>query len=64
MTFPPTYKPSPPRCSPPLTILYTGIWEQGVYRSTGHGATWQSANTSITLPLRIRGGLAVNPVKF
>ena len=44
------------------TILYAGTWEQDIYRSTDHGATWQPANTGITLPLRVQGGLAVNPV--
>ena len=42
------------------TTLYAGTWGEGVYRSTDHGATWQSANAGITLPLHIQGGLAVN----
>ena len=44
------------------TTLYAGTWGEGVYRSTDGGATWQAANTGITLPLHIQGGLAVNPV--
>jgi len=47
---------------PPFgTVLYAGAWEHGVYRSADHGATWQPANTGITLPLRVQGGLKVNP---
>ena len=42
------------------TTLYAGAWGEGVYRSTGHGATWHPVNTGITLPLHIQGGLAVN----
>ena len=44
------------------TVLYAGAWGEGIYHSTDHGATWQPANAGITLPLRIQGGLAVNPV--
>jgi hypothetical protein len=44
------------------TTLYAGTWGEGVYRSTDHGASWQPANTGITLPLHIQGGLMVNPV--
>jgi len=44
------------------STFHAGTWGDGVFHSTDHGATWQPANTGITLPLHIQGGLAVNPV--
>jgi hypothetical protein len=43
-------------------ILYAGTWTEGVYRSSDQGASWQPANSGISLPMSIQGGLAVNPV--
>jgi len=42
--------------------LYAGTWGQGITLSTDHGATWITATAGLTLPMYIRGGLAVNPV--
>jgi len=44
------------------TVLYAGTWGDGFFRSTDHGATGQPANTGITLPMCVQGGLAVNLV--
>ena len=46
----------------PTTILYAGTWGDGVFCSMDHGATWQPANTGITLPMYLQGGLAMDPV--
>jgi len=53
----------PPSGTPGLSpTLYAGNWGGGVYRSTDHGATWVTATAGLTLPMYVRGGLAVNPV--
>lgn len=44
------------------TTIYAGSWGQGVYRSDDHGATWITATAGLTLPIYVKGGLAVNPV--
>lgn len=53
----------PPTGTPGLApTLYAGTWGNGVYRSVNNGASWQPANTGISLPMSIQGGLAVNPI--
>lgn len=42
--------------------LYAGTFNDGVFRSADHGATWTAINTGITMPLHIQNGLAVHPL--
>ncbi len=46
----------------PPSDLYAGTWGQGIYRSIDQGTTWVTTTPSLTLPMYVRDGLAVNPV--